>query len=699
MDFLEIRTILVSYTLSNLICTIVLFSLWLQNRSRFAGLNYFMLSFAVNLLGIFLLALRDIVPDFLSLLIGNASILSAVLFLFIGLQKFFHHKVIQAHNYVLFGIYLIFQAWFIYGDPNLRFRMILFSAMISVYCFQITWLLFSIKDAKEKTLINGLGVLSVIYWLSGIIRIGNDLISPVPASIELLNASVFEAILYLIFQIVYIVLTFFLFLLVNKRLVNELEDDINARVKVEAALEMSQEKYLKSFHASPNAVLITRMSDGKVIEANERFISIFGYSREEIFSNTTLTLNLWVDPEERKEIVELIKKENKIQDFEAHGRIKSGKILTFLFTAELISVNDETCMLVHLLDITERKRIDSFLHLRLALWEFASDHSTPELMQKVLDEVEIFTDSKIGFFHLMDTKKDSLILQAWSTQTKQVFCKAEGEGMHYPVDQAGVWCDSVREKRSLIHNDYSSLPNRKGMPEGHATVVRELVVPIVRDGKVVAVLGIGNKPTDYDQNDMDIVTNVANMAWEIILENQFEEKILELNTQLEKLAMTDELTGLSNRRSFFIRGSEEINRSKRYKQPLSIIMLDIDRFKLINDSFGHEYGDMALKCLARILLQGVREVDIVGRLGGEEFAILLPNTDGSHALILAERIRAAIEQESCLDNETKLTFTASFGVAEFTMETNKLDDLLRNADTAMYQAKNEGKNQVRLFSS
>jgi len=198
---------------------------------------------------------------------------------------------------------------------------------------------------------------------------------------------------------------------------------------------------------------------------------------------------------------------------------------------------------------------------------------------------------------------------------------------------------------------------------------------------------------------MDLVTNVANMAWEIILENQFEEKILELNTQLEKLAMTDELTGLSNRRSFFIRGSEEISRAKRYKQPFSIIMLDIDRFKLINDSFGHEYGDLALKCLAKILIQKVREVDLVGRLGGEEFAILLPNTDAVNALILAERLRAAIENESCLDKETKLTFTASFGVAELSEETRKLDDLLRNADTAMYTAKNEGKNQVRLFST
>lgn len=696
MEFLDLRTILVSYALCNLICAIVLFSLWKQNRTRFAGLDLFMSSFLVNFLGILLLALRDIAPDFVSVLIGNVFLIAGVLILYLGLTYFLDRRVNQVHNFVLLGIYILIQILLIYVYPNLQHRIILFSTVISIYCIQITWLLFSIKNRKIRSITGGLGVISILYWLIGIIRIGYELI--VPTRSDLFQSDSFEVMIYLLFQLVYIVLTFYLFLMVNRRLFLDLEEDISIRKQAESALESSQEKYLRTFHSSPNSVLITRMSDGKVIEANDQFISLFEYTREEVISSSTLVLKMWANPLDREKVVALMKESGRVKEIEVDGRLKSGKIKTFHFSGEIIKIENEMCMLIYLEDITERKRIDAILKLRLQLWEYSANHTTPELMQKVLDELEKLTKSPIGFFHLMDRSTNSLVLQAWSTRTKNEFCKAEGEGMHYPVKSAGVWCDSVREKRAIIHNDYASLPNRKGMPEGHATVVRELVVPILRDNHVLAVIGIGNKDTDYDQKDVDLVDLVANLAWEIIIENQSEEKILDLNKQLEKLAMIDELTNLNNRRSFFIKGNEEISRAKRYKSPLSVIMLDIDKFKLINDSFGHEYGDMALQSLAEILREHVREVDIIGRLGGEEFGILLPNTDAEHTMILAERLRLAVEKQSSLKKDVQFSFTASFGVAELTMEIQKLDDLLRDADTAMYQAKNQGRNRVVQFT-
>lgn len=696
MDFLDLRTILVSYALCTLVCAIVLLSLWRQNRSRFKGLDYFMSSFANNFIGILLLALRDVAPDFISILLGNVFLVFGVLLLYIGLRQFFDVKVSQVFNLSLLGIYVLLQALLIYVYPNLQYRIILFSIIVSVYCIQITWMLFTIKNKRMRSITRGMGVISIIYWLIGIIRIGYELV--MPARTSLFQTDTFEILIYLMFQIVYIVMTFYLFLMVNRRLLLQMEDDIDILQKTETALESSQEKYLRTFHSSPNAVLISRMSDGTVIEANDRFIDMFEFTREEVISSSTLSLNMWADPKDREKMVALIKKSGYVKELEIDGRLKTGKIRTFLFSGEIIKIDGEKCLLIYLVDITERKQIETILNLRLKLWEFSANHSTPELMQKVLDELEILTKSSIGFFHLMDRTTNSLVLQAWSTRTKNEFCKAEGEGMHYPVASAGVWCDSVREKRAIIHNDYASLPNRKGMPEGHAQVKRELVVPILRDKHVLAVIGIGNKSTDYDQKDIDLVDLVANLAWEIIIENQSEEKIVELNKQLEKLAMIDELTSLNNRRSFFIKGNEEIVRARRYKTPLSIIMMDVDKFKMINDSFGHEYGDMALQSLAEILRDHVREVDIIGRLGGEEFGIMLPNTDGEHAMILAERLREAVEKKSSLKKEIQFSFTASFGVAEFDKEMQKLDDLLRDADTAMYQAKNQGRNRVIRFT-
>ena len=156
---------------------------------------------------------------------------------------------------------------------------------------------------------------------------------------------------------------------------------------------------------------------------------------------------------------------------------------------------------------------------------------------------------------------------------------------------------AFRERIPVIHNDYASVPNKKGMPEGHATVIRELVVPILEDNQIVSILGVGNKPTDYDSKDVELVEYMAGLVWSIVSKKRADEKIHQLNEQLEKLAMTDELTSLPNRRSFFIRGNEEIQRSRRYHEPLSLIILDIDKFKNINDSYGHDVGDVALQCL------------------------------------------------------------------------------------------------------
>ena len=696
MGLLDLRTILVSYSLCNLICVIVLFSLWRQNHKRFNGLDYFMSSFILNFLGILLLGFRDVAPDLLTLLLGNVLIIAGVLILFIGISAFLERKFYKTFNFIIFGFYIILQTWLIYGYPHLQYRMILFSAVISIYCFQMTWILFSIKDKANRSILRGLGGISIVYWVTGIARIVYQVISP--GRNDFFEANAFEKAIYLVFQVIYIVLTFYIFLMVNRRLVINLEDDIKIRKLTESALEISQEKLLKVFQASPNPVLISRMSDGKIIDANQSFISLIGYSREEVLTNSTLSLNFWVDLKKRKQVVTMMEETHQVQGFEFEGRLKSGEILIFLFSGAMININDENCLISYLQDVTEWKKNQDIISLRLQLWEYASSHTTLELMQKTLDGIEDLTGSKISFIHLVNMASGTLILQTWSTRTRDHFCKAEGEGMHYGLDKAGVWADSVRKKKPIIHNDYASLPERKGMPSGHAEVIRELVVPIIRKGCVEAVLGVGNKPFDYDDKDIELVKHVANTIWPTILEKQAEEEVEQLNLKLEKLAMEDELTKLANRRSFFIRGNEEILRAKRYLTPLSLIMLDIDKFKLINDSFGHEYGDMALQSLADILRSKVREVDVVGRLGGEEFGVLLPNTDVDHALILAERLRLAVEKESSLKNEIQFSFTASFGVAELNNEMSTLDDFLRNADTAMYQAKNQGRNRVVMFT-
>lgn len=152
---------------------------------------------------------------------------------------------------------------------------------------------------------------------------------------------------------------------------------------------------------------------------------------------------------------------------------------------------------------------------RLRLFEYVPEHSLNEVLTQTLDEVEAITGSAIGFYHFLEPDQETLSLQAWSTRTKKEFCTASGEGLHYAVSQAGVWVDCIHARKGVTHNDYASLAHKKGLPEGHAEVIRELVVPVFRKGKIVAILGVGNKESNYTQTDVETVHYLADMGWEI----------------------------------------------------------------------------------------------------------------------------------------------------------------------------------------
>ncbi|MDC7226227.1 MAG: diguanylate cyclase [Spirochaetales bacterium] len=167
--------------------------------------------------------------------------------------------------------------------------------------------------------------------------------------------------------------------------------------------------------------------------------------------------------------------------------------------------------------------------------------------------------------------------------------------------------------------------------------------------------------------------------------------------KLHTLAFTDPLTGLLNRRKFIEVLDQERARASRYGEKLTFIMIDIDHFKAVNDSFGHDAGDKALIRFAEIVKTSLRETDSAGRLGGEEFGIILPETNSQQAKIVAERIRARIENESESMEDGVPQFTASFGIARFDSDHNTSADLTQESDQALYYAKENGRNRVCLY--
>ncbi|MFZ4619422.1 MAG: PAS domain S-box protein [Bacteroidota bacterium] len=186
-------------------------------------------------------------------------------------------------------------------------------------------------------------------------------------------------------------------------------------------------------------------------------------------------------------------------------------------------------------DITERKRNEDLLKARLLLSEYANDHTVKELLQKILDEAENISESTIGFFHFVEDDQKTISLQTWSTNTLKNMCHAEGDGRHYPVDKAGVWVECIYTKAPVIHNIFSEVPNQKGLPEGHAPVVRELLIPILRNDLVVGIMGVGNKLYNYDSKDVELVSQLATMAWDILERRRAELSLLSHEQALEGL--------------------------------------------------------------------------------------------------------------------------------------------------------------------
>ncbi|MDJ0729586.1 MAG: diguanylate cyclase [Crocosphaera sp.] len=187
--------------------------------------------------------------------------------------------------------------------------------------------------------------------------------------------------------------------------------------------------------------------------------------------------------------------------------------------------------------------------------------------------------------------------------------------------------------------------------------------------------------------------------------------------ETKRIASTDELTGIPNRRSIFNFGKQEFERSQRYKLPFSLLMIDIDKFKTINDSYGHDVGDDALRMMVKITLNSLRKVDYIGRLeteeealtkkghleshlgrlGGEEFVVILPHTGLKGAYIAAQRVCDAMTEESLQVGDKTVRITVSIGVATYDPKDEKMDDILKRADLALFAAKENGRNRVAIM--
>jgi diguanylate cyclase (GGDEF)-like protein len=211
-------------------------------------------------------------------------------------------------------------------------------------------------------------------------------------------------------------------------------------------------------------------------------------------------------------------------------------------------------------------------------------------------------------------------------------------------------------------------------------------IPMIVYNDVVGVINVTNKKKgkEFTDEDVEMLKAVADQA-----------AVAVNKAQLWDLAVTDSLTGLFVRRYFMVKLQEEIHRAERYGKRLSVIMADLDRFKKINDTYGHDAGDRALKAISKFLQKNIRDVDAIARYGGEEFVMLIPDTDKEAAYCLAQRLRAELAKVKLEDLPP---ITISLGIATYPSDSTDIEELIKKADAAMYEAKQKGRNRVVKYS-
>jgi diguanylate cyclase (GGDEF)-like protein len=301
----------------------------------------------------------------------------------------------------------------------------------------------------------------------------------------------------------------------------------------------------------------------------------------------------------------------------------------------------------------------------------AATHDLNALVNAVLDTAVQATRARGGRLLLYDAERGEAIEQAR-------IGTARGMRSDLPVVVAAG--DGLEGEALATHE-----PRVSQVPRA------VLATPILREHHLLGlVTAVDPEEGAFSDEDVEALSALAVQAG-VAIENA------RLHRVVERQAVTDSLTGLANRRQFYEVLGREYERAQRFGQPVSLILLDIDDFKLINDSRGHLAGDAVLHSVAATLAEVIREIDLAARYGGEEFAVLLPQTGPEGAANLAERLRSEIAARSIRFGTEEITgVTASFGVAAGPVNDQTQIDLIASADAALYQAKREGKNHVTV---
>ena len=426
--------------------------------------------------------------------------------------------------------------------------------------------------------------------------------------------------------------------------------DITARKRAELALVQSEERFRKVYEASATAICISRVKDGQILDVNPAWVRTTGWGRDEAAGRTTSDLQLWLNPGEREALLQRVHQQGSLQDVDWQFRTKSGAIRHARGSMESIFIEGEECLLVAGQDVTERKTSETE-------------------MQKLSHALEQIADA------VMITDRNGII-----EYVNPAFEATTG----YSRDE------TIGRKPSLIKSG-------KQGPDFYKKLWKTIL-----SGEVFSEVFINRRKDGslyYEEKTITPLRDEQGNITHFVATGKDISERMQAQERLQFMAQHDVLTELPNRALFLDRLKQALARARMHRRLVAVLFLDLDRFKNINDTLGHQIGDHLLQEIARRFGNAVRDGDTVARLSGDEFGFLLEDSTSEKDIsYIAEKILDSLKPVFVVDGHD-LFVSASIGISLYPNDGEESVTLLRNADVAMYRAKDMGKNNCQFYSA
>jgi diguanylate cyclase (GGDEF)-like protein/PAS domain S-box-containing protein len=428
--------------------------------------------------------------------------------------------------------------------------------------------------------------------------------------------------------------------------------DITERRNVEDALRISEDRYRKSFETSLDAININRLSDGVYVDVNQAFLDILGFERDEVLGKTSHELNIWANLLDRERLIDCLQRDSLCRNLEASFRCKSGEIKWGLMSASLIEFNGAQHIISITRDISERKKAEEEQRIAAITFESHEGMTVTDADNNIIRVNPTFT--KITGYSSEEVIGRNPSVLSSGRQSSEFYAS-----MWESINASGVWEGEIWDRRK----------NGEIYPA-------QLTVTAVK-------------------NETGMVTNYVGTFSD-------SSKSQAAADEIKHLAFYDFLTGLPNKRLLIDRLQQALSASVRSGKSGALLFIDLDDFKTLNDTLGHDIGDLLLQQVAARLALCVREGDSVARFGGDEFVVMLEGV-GIQALEAAAQVELVGEKILKMLNQLYqigshvVRSTPSIGVTLFFDHKGSIDELFKQADIAMYQAKKAGRNNLRFF--